>query len=55
MTADDVARWAKKAREAIEKRDDAIRAMREEGATLREIAAAAGLTHAGVAKIVAKG
>jgi lambda repressor-like predicted transcriptional regulator len=53
-TAQQVASWAKKAREATAKRDEAIRQMREEGATLRAIAAAAGLTHSGVAKVLSR-
>lgn len=52
MPAAEVRRWADKARAATEKRDDAIRAMRAEGATLRDIAAAAGMTHAGVARVL---
>jgi DNA invertase Pin-like site-specific DNA recombinase len=44
--------WAKKAREATAARDEAIRQMRAEGATLREIAAAAGLTHTAIARII---
>lgn len=40
---------------AIQRRDDAIRQMRAEGATLREIGEAAGISHAAVAKILAKG
>lgn len=55
MTAAEVARWAKKAREATERRNDAIRAMRDEGAPLRDIAAAAELSHTAIAKILAKG
>lgn len=49
-----VASWASKAREATAKRDEAIRAMRAEGASLRAIAVQAGLTHAGVAKILGR-
>lgn len=49
-----VVSWAKKAREAAVRRDAAIRDMRAEGATLRAIAEAAGLSHTAVARIVAK-
>lgn len=51
----DVAVWAEKARAATLRRDQAIRAMRGEGASLRTIAAAAGLSHMAVSKIIAKG
>lgn len=54
MTAREVASWARKAREATLRRDEAIRAMRGEGATLRAIADAAGLTHTAVAKILSR-
>ena len=47
-----VATWAGKARVATAKRDEAIRQMAAEGASLRAVGAAAGLTHAGVAKIL---
>jgi len=50
--ADQVRQHAETARYAVAKRDGAIRKMRSEGASLREIATAAGLTHAGVAKIL---
>lgn len=53
-SAQQVASWAKKAREATVHRDEAIRAMRGEGATLREIGAAAGLSHVAIAKILAR-
>ena len=46
--------WARKAQEATRNRDEAIRQMRANGATLRAIAEAAGLTHTAVAKILAK-
>jgi len=49
-----VASWARKAREATSRRDEAIHQMRSEGATLRAIAQAAGLTHTAVAKILAR-
>jgi lambda repressor-like predicted transcriptional regulator len=39
---------------AVEARADAIAQMRAEGATLRAIAEAAGISHAAVAKILAK-
>lgn len=54
MTAKEVASWAKRAREATAQRDQAIRRMRDEGATLRAIAESAGLTHTAVAKILAR-
>lgn len=53
-TAQQVATWAEKARVATVRRDEAIRRMRDEGATLRAIAEAAGMTHPGVARILAK-
>lgn len=53
-TAQAVSTWARKAREATERRDDAIRRMRDEGASLRVIAEAAGLTHAGIARVLAR-
>jgi lambda repressor-like predicted transcriptional regulator len=49
-----VARWADKAREATARRDNLIRDMRSEGCSLRQIAAAAGLSHTAIAKILAK-
>lgn len=52
MTAKEVASWAKKAREATERRNLEIHKMRLEGATLRAIAEAAGLTHTAIAKIL---
>lgn len=54
MSAKEVASWARKAREATKRRDEAIRAMRAEGATLRAIAEAASLSHTAVAKILAR-
>lgn len=54
VTAKDVASWSRKAREATLRRDEAIRAMRAEGATLRAIAEAAGLTHTAIAKILGR-
>lgn len=54
MTAKEVASWAKRAREATLRRDEAIRQMRDEGSTLRSIAEAAGLTHTAIAKILAR-
>lgn len=47
-----VASWARKARQATARRDMAIVAMRAEGASLRTIADAAGLSHAGVLRIL---
>lgn len=54
MTASPVAVWARKAREATERRDAEIRQMRGEGASLRAIAEAAGMSHTAVAKILAR-
>ena len=51
----EVAKWAKRLREAGSKRDEAIRQMHDEGASLREIAAAASLSHGAIAKIINKG
>lgn len=50
-----VAEWAKKAKAATTQRDEAIRAMRADGASLREIAAAAGLSHEAINRICRKG
>lgn len=50
-----VASWAKKAREATQRRDDAIRRLRADGVPLRRIAEAAGLSHMAISKIAAKG
>ena len=47
-----VQHWSRKAREATAKRDKAIVAMRASGATLRDIAEAAELTHPGVIRIL---
>lgn len=47
-----VKRNARKAREATEQRDAAIVRLRAEGASLRAIAEAAGLSHTAVAKII---
>lgn len=47
-----VTTWATKARVALVVRDQAIVAMREQGALLSEIAKAAGLSRPGVAKII---
>jgi len=54
VTAKEVASWARKAREATARRDAEIRRMRAEGASLRAIAEAAGLTHTAIAKIIAR-
>ena len=48
----ELANAAKKANEWTEKRDALIRTAHADGLSLRAIAAQAGLTHAGVAKIV---
>jgi DNA invertase Pin-like site-specific DNA recombinase len=53
-TAQEVASQARKAREATLRRDELIRQMRAEGASLRTIALAAGLTHPAVVKILRK-
>jgi predicted HTH domain antitoxin len=50
----DVARSARLAREYAQGRDLAIRIASENGFSLREIAEVAGLSHAGVAKILAR-
>lgn len=47
-----VRREADKARKATEARDTAICEMRDAGASLRAIAEAAGITHAGVARVL---
>ena len=47
-----VASWARKAREALAHRDEAIIAMRAEGASLQEIAEVAEMTKAGVLKLL---
>lgn len=48
------ASWAGRAREATIHRDESIRDMRDEGASLRRIAEVTGLSHSAVAKILAK-
>lgn len=53
-TAQQLASQARKAREAIARRDSLIRQMRAEGATLRAIAQAAGLNHQTVANILGR-
>lgn len=53
-TAQEVASQSRKARDATLARDKAIRQMHAEGATLRAIAEAAGLTHTAIAKILAR-
>ncbi len=45
---------ASQARMATSRRDDLIRGMRAEGASLRQIAVAAGLSHTAIANILAK-
>jgi hypothetical protein len=50
-----VTTWAKKAREARERRDEAIRLMSAEGASLRQIAASAKMSHNGIVKILKGG
>lgn len=53
-TAQMLASQAKKAREAIARRDELIRQMRAEGATLRAIAETAGMNHQTVANVLAR-
>lgn len=52
MELDEVRRHAAAARRETEARDEAIRAARAAGFTLRAIAEAAGLTHTGVQRVV---
>lgn len=47
----EAATWAERARVAVASRDKAIRALLEEGATLRHVAEVVGLSHVAVAKI----
>jgi len=47
-----VAAWAERAREATAHRDLAILTMREAGASLREIGAAAGMAHASIVRVL---
>ena len=54
-TAEHLAAWADKARAATARRDELIRQMRDEGASWRTIASAAGLSHMAIKKIVARG
>lgn len=49
--AQQVASWSRKAREAISARDEWIRTMRAEGASLRAIGELADLSHTAIAKI----
>lgn len=53
-TGQQLASQARKAREATLRRDELIRQMKTEGASLRTIAEAAGLTHTAIAKILAR-
>lgn len=50
----DVEEWATRAREATTRRDAAMVRMIGYGASLREVAAAAGMSHSAVARIVAR-
>lgn len=52
--AQKVEHFANEARAWTSMRDEAIRQMRAEGASLRAIAEAAGLTHTAIAKILAR-
>lgn len=54
-TAQQLASQARKAKEAVGRRDQLIRQMRGEGSTLRAIAEVCGLTHTAVAKILKRG
>lgn len=54
-TQEDVTTWAGRAREATAKRDDTIRALRSEGASLRAIGRAAGMSPAGVRRVLDRG
>lgn len=54
-TAEQVASWAQQAREATARRDEMIRAMRAEGATLRAIAAVAKMSKDGVQRVIDRG
>lgn len=45
---------AKRAREATERRDELIRQMRDEGASLRTIAEVAGLSHTQIKNILVR-
>lgn len=53
-TAEQLASQSRKAREATTRRDELILQMRSEGASFRTIAAAAGLSHMAVVKIIDK-
>lgn len=53
-TAQQLAAQAKRARDATIQRDSLILQMRTEGASLRVIAEAAGLTHPAIVKIIRK-
>lgn len=53
-TAQELASQAKRAREATARRDELVRQMRAEGASLRTIASAAGLSHMAISKIVGR-
>ena len=55
VAENEVRRWAHRAREATTYRDQWIRTMRADGASLRAIAEVAGLSHMAISKIVAKG
>lgn len=52
MAVEQVASWAQRVREATAMRDKAIRQMHAEGATLRAIGEAAGMSHSAIAKIL---
>ena len=54
-TAQQLAKTSRTLREALARRDALIFQMRSEGASTREIATAADLTHAGVLHILKKG
>lgn len=48
----DVLEWSAAARDALARRDDAIARMVAAGGSLREVAAAAGMTHTAVRRLV---
>jgi IS30 family transposase len=50
-TPERAAWWAEEARAALGNRDQAIREWRAEGASLRTIAEAVGMTHSAIARI----
>lgn len=55
MKAQQLARASRTVREATARRDSLIRQLHDEGASLRQIAEAAGLSHTAIAKILRRG